>query len=127
MSTCDVRRSIAFGFALLILLPAMAPAQSDTRVSLQFRASLAPSADGAARSRISGDVVNESPYRVTNVRVEIEGVNADNGSVGHTFAWTVGDIAPGGKTYFMTEPIRGASSYRVRVVSWDLVSRGQAP
>lgn len=127
MSTRGVRTSMAFGLALLTLLPAPGSAQTDARVTVRFRASLAPPPDGGARSRISGDVVNDSPYRVTNVRLEIEGLNTDNGSVGRTFAWAVGDIVPGGSTYFMTEPIPGSSSYRVTVVSWDLVSRPEAP
>jgi hypothetical protein len=76
-----------------------------------------PSPDGAVTRRISGDVVNESPYRITNV-LEIEGLNRDSASVGRTFAWVVGDIVAGGKAYFRVAPIPGSSSYRVRAMSW---------
>jgi hypothetical protein len=66
---------------------------------------------------------------VTNVRIEIEGLNSDKGSVGRALAWAVGDLPAGGVTFFAVQPIPGSASYRGRVVSWDLVSAGavQAP
>ena len=134
METQGLRTLIAFGLALLPLLPMTGSAQSDARVASRwFRVSWAPSADDArpvfdgAPSLIRGNVLNDSPYRVTNVRLEIEGLSTDNRSVGRTFVWGVGDIAPGGSTYFAVEPIPGSVSYRATVVSWDLVSLGQAP
>jgi len=38
----------------------------------------------------------------------------------------VSDLPPGGATFFAVQPIRGSVSYRGRVVSWDLVSVGEA-
>jgi len=37
----------------------------------------------------------------------------------------MGDIAPGGETFFVTEPLPGAVSYQITIVSYDLVSLGQ--
>jgi len=131
MKARRLRALIAFA---LLTLPTAGSAQSDARPAAGwFRVTWAPSADhpqpvfDGAPSRIRGDVLNDSPYRVTNVRLEIEGLSTDNRSVGRTFAWGVGDIAPGGTTYFAVEPIPGSVSYRATVVSWDLVSLGQAP
>src|SRR5262245_46936073 len=126
-----LRALIAFA---LLTLPTSGSAQSDARLAAGwFRVTWAPSADHhqpvfeGAPSRIRGDVLNDSPYRVTNVRLEIEGLSTDNRSVGRIFVWGVGDIAPGGRTYFAAEPIPGSVSYRATVVSWDLVSVTQAP
>ncbi len=72
-------------------------------------------------------VFNDSPYRVTDVRLQVEGLDADHHLVGRTLAWAIGDIAPGGETSFVAEPMPGAVRYRITVVSYDLVSLGQAP
>jgi len=134
MKARRLRIVIAFGLALLTLLPAAGSAQTDARGAARwFRVSWGPSGDDAqpvfqgAPSRIRGNVLNDSPYRVTNVRLEIEGLNTENRSVGRIVVWGVGDIAPGGRTYFVAEPIPGSVSYRATVVSWDLVSVNQAP
>jgi hypothetical protein len=63
---------------------------------------------------------------VTDVRLQVEGLDSDRQTVGRTFVWAFGDIAPGGETSFVAEPMPGAVSYRITVVSYDLVSLGQA-
>jgi len=90
-----------------------------------FQVSWAPPTDGVV-SIIKGSVLNDSPYRVTDVRLQVEGLDADHHPVGRTLAWAIGDIAPGGETSFVAEPVPGAVSYRITVVSYDLVSLGQA-
>jgi len=129
MGIRGLRIVIALGLALvmqLALLSTAGSAWSDDELSARwFRVSLPPPPDGA-KSRISGEVRSQAPYRVTNVRIEIEGLKADNGSAGRTFAWAVGDLSPGGATFFAIQPISGSVSYRGRVVSWDLVSVGAA-
>jgi len=91
-----------------------------------FQVSWAPPTAGVVSS-IKGSVFNDSPYRVTDVRLQVEGLDADHHLVGRTLAWAIGDIAPGGETSFVAEPMPGAVSYRITVVSYDLVSLGQAP
>jgi len=129
MGMRGLRTVIALGLALLTqlaLLPTVGSARSDDELSARwFRVTLLPASEGA-KSRISGEVRSQAPYRVTNVRIEIEGLNADNGSAGRTFAWAVGDLPAGGATFFAVRPILGSVSYRGRVVSWDLVSVGEA-
>ena len=121
------RTSLAVGLGLLTLLPTVGSAQSDGRGARWFRVTWALSPDSLIGSRISGDVLNDSPYRVTNVRLQIEGLDSDSAAVGRTSAWVFGDIRPGGRTFFAAEPIPGSVSYRVNVVSWDLVSFGESP
>jgi hypothetical protein len=77
-------------------------------------------------SNIKGSVFNDSPYRVTDVRLQVVGLDPDRQPIGQTLAWALGDIAPGGETSFFAEPVPGAVSYRITVVSYDLVSLGQA-
>jgi len=93
-----------------------------------FRVSWAPQANGATRTpRIQASVHNDSPYRVTDVRLRVEGLDADSHPVGQRSAWALGDIAPGGDTAFVVESMPGAVTYRITVISFDLVSVGQAP
>jgi len=42
--------------------------------------------------------------------------------VGRTFTWALGDIAAGGDSSFVTEAVPGAVTYRITVVSYDVVS-----
>jgi hypothetical protein len=67
-------------------------------------------------------VHNDSPFRVTDVRLQLEGLGADRQAVGWTFAWAVGDLVPGGETSFVFDALPGAVSYRFAVVSYDVVS-----
>jgi hypothetical protein len=72
--------------------------------------------------RIVGQVHNDSDIRVTDVRLEILGFDINRHPVGTTLAWAVGDIVPGGETSFAFAPMPDASSYRISVISYDVVS-----
>ena len=91
-----------------------------------FRVSWMPPADSAAAT-IKGSIFNDSQYRVTNVRLQIEGLDADRHLVGRRLAWAIGDIPAAGDTFFAAEAVPGAVNYRITVVSWDLVSLDRAP
>ncbi len=80
---------------------------------------------GALPAAIEGQISSTSPFRVTDVRLHVEGIDADNHRVGERFAWAIGDIAPGGETSYVVETIAGAVAYRVTVMSFDVVSVGQ--
>jgi hypothetical protein len=119
-------RALTFGLALVLLATA-AWGQTDTLAAQGwFRVSWVPPTGGVV-STIKGSVFNDSPYRVTDVRLQIEGLDADRHSVGRRLAWAIGDIVPGGETFFAAEPLPGAVSYNITVVSYDLVSVGEAP
>ena len=72
---------------------------------------------------IEGAVYNTSAYRVTAVRLRVEGFNDASNAVGEIFAWAIGDIPPSGQTSFVAESVPGAVTYRITVVSYDVVAR----
>jgi len=100
--------------------------QGTGRVSAeQFRVTWERRAFGV-RPSIEGHVYNTSSVRVTDVRLQIEGLGADSRPVGRKFAWALGDIVPGGETSFVTPAMPGAVDYQITVISYDVVS-SQAP
>jgi hypothetical protein len=110
--------------ALLSLLPATVWGQDQGQSPPNwFRVSWQP---GVLPSTIEGQVQNTSPFRAIDVRVQIEGVDAENHSVGQRLVWLSDDIAPGGTTSYFSESILGAVGYRVSVASFELVSGGEA-
>jgi len=121
-----MRASLALGLVLVLLTTAAWGQNTDGSANRWFRVSWEPSRDGAPFT-IEGQVFSDSPYRVTNVRLQLEGLDADSQPVSRTFAWALGDIPPRGETSFVVETIPGAVTYRIAVVSFDLVSLGQAP
>jgi hypothetical protein len=121
-------RILTFGLVLTLVATAawgQTTPTGDQAAQRWFRVSWAPPADGAGT--IKGSIFNDSQYRVTDVRLQIEGLDADRHLVGRTLAWAIGDIPPAGETFFAVEPVPGAVDYRITVVSWDLVSRDPAP
>ena len=119
-------RALTFALALVLLTTAAWGQTGEQAAQRWFRVSWTPPTEGVV-SMIKGSVFNDSPYRVTDVRLQVEGLDADRHSVGRRLAWAVGDIEPGGETFFAAEPLPGALSYRITVVSYDLVSLGQMP
>jgi len=110
--------------ALVSLLPATVWGQDqDQSPPNWFRVSWQP---GVLPSTIEGQVQNTSPFRAIDVRVQIEGVDGENHSVGQRLVWLSDDIAPGGTTSYFSESILGAVGYRVSVASFELVSGGEA-
>ena len=121
-----LRIYVALGFGL-VLMAAAAWGQNRDRVPNDlFHVTWAPRALGVAPT-IEGHVHNDSTLRVTDVRLQVEGLDADSRPVGQRFAWALGDIVPGGETSFVIETIPGAVNYRITVISYDVVSVSQAP
>ena len=73
---------------------------------------------------IEGYVQNASPFRVTNVRLQIDGLDGGGRPVAQAFGWTFGDIAPGDRGYFTAPAIPGATAYQISVASFDVISSG---
>jgi hypothetical protein len=120
-----VRLSLALGLALLPATAAWGQ-NLDESANRWFRVSWVPGTNRVLRT-IEGHVYNDSPNRVTAVRLQVEGLDADSHLVGQALVWALGDVVPGGKASFVVETIRGAVTYRIAVVSFDVVSVGQAP
>jgi hypothetical protein len=118
-----MRTYLALGVVLvLVVLASPARGQNWDR---WFRVSWGPQANGKTpTARIEASVHNDSPYRVTDVELAVEGLSADQQSVGQRFVWALGDIDPGSESSFVTEAMPGAVTYRITVISFDIVSAG---
>ena len=99
----------ALGFAAALMLVATVASAQDQRPPAPgpFRVTWQQETDPVTR-RIEGHVHNDSRFRVTDVRLQVEGLDAGSRSVGRTYAWALGDIAPGEDTSFVTEAVPGA-------------------
>ncbi|HEU5196955.1 MAG TPA: hypothetical protein VFW70_19610 [Methylomirabilota bacterium] len=72
----------------------------------------------AGGQSVGGYVRNISPYDLANVRVLVEGLDA-NGQVGAQYLGRLpGELRGGGRLYFDV-PVVPAASYRVRVFSYE--------
>ena len=116
-----MRTYLALGVVfVLVVLTSPARGQDWDR---WFPVSWGPEANGKTpTARIEASVHNNSPYRVTDVELEVEGLSADQHSVGQRLVWALGDIDPGSESSFVTEAMPGAVTYRITVVSFDIVS-----
>jgi hypothetical protein len=97
----------ALGFGLALMLMATGASGQDQRPPAPdaFRVSWQQETDPVS-PRIEGRVHNDSPFRVTDVRLQVEGLDAGSRPVGRTFAWALGDIAPGEDTSFVRASCR---------------------
>ena len=116
----------AFGLVLGLATPPVMGQSSDRSPDSWFRANWQAWPESLP-SKIRGSVYNDSPFRVMNVRLRVEGFGDDKHEVGERSTWAIGDIAPDGETGYAVEAIPGAVDYRVSVVSFDVVSATQAP
>jgi hypothetical protein len=108
---------------VLIALSTDAWAQSMTAVPVDaFQVTWQPRQYGVLPA-IEGHVHNDTAYRVSAVRLRVEGFDASGQSVGQTSTWTFGNIAPGGRAHFVVAPLPGATTYRITVSAFDRVSR----
>lgn len=76
---------------------------------------------------IEGYVQNDTAFRVSSVRLRVEGFDADGQSVGETSTWAFGTIPPGGRGHFVVPPVPRATTYRITVAAFDRVSREEPP
>lgn len=78
----------------------------------------------AGAPALAGYVYNDGPYRVTNVRLKVAALDRNGVVIEEVMGWVEGDIAARSRGYFIVTMTRTASSHRVTVVSFDMVSRG---
>jgi len=114
-----MRTYLALGLVLVVLT---SPARGQNWDSW-FRVSWGPEANGKTpTARIEASVHNDSPYHITDMELAVEGLSADQHPVGQRLVWALGDIDPGSESSFVTEAIPGAVTYRITVISFDIVS-----
>src|SRR5262249_34431671 len=116
-------RTVMLAVALMLAVVATARAQNFGGSPAEwFRISLDPPRGGAVPT-LEGYVQNDSPFTVTNVGIQIDGFDDERRRVGKTATWTLGDIAPGKRGYFIAPTIPRATTYQITIWSFDVVSR----
>ena len=118
--------SLTLGIALVLMAAAAWGQGSGRPANGSFRLSWEPRTTGVVPT-IQGHVRNDSAVWVTDVRLQVVGLDADGHRVGERVAWALGDVVPGGESSFVVESVPGAVSYRITVESFAVVSVVQAP
>jgi hypothetical protein len=86
-----------------------------------FRFELAQ-ADGHRAPGVEGYVYNGLPWRITNVRLRVEGVDANGTVTASASGWVMGNVQAGGRGYFYVPVSSPAMTYRATVQSFDKVA-----
>jgi hypothetical protein len=76
-------------------------------------------------------MTDESPWRITNVRLRVQSVDLNGTVTDESSGWVVGDVKAGGRTYFYVPVGAHPARYRASVQSFDTVGlervRPEAP
>jgi hypothetical protein len=87
-----------------------------------FRVTWQPRAYGVVPA-LEGRVQNDLPFRITAVRLRVEGFDDAGQPVGETSTWAFGSIPAGGQGHFVVPPLPRAATYRITVAGFDRVAR----
>ena len=120
------RVSLALGLALVLMAGAAWGQGPGQPANESFRVSWEPRTTGVIPT-IQGHVRNNSAVWVTDVRLQVVGLDAEGRRVGERMAWALGNIAPGGESSFVVESVPGAVTNQITVVSFAVVSVVEAP
>ena len=72
---------------------------------------------------VEGYVYNALPWRITNVRVQVDSIDLNGTLVASALGWVLGDVAAGGHGYFYVPVSAHAARYRPTVQRFDKVMR----
>ena len=119
-------RTRALLLALLVFaMPVAAGAQNfaiqgiERYLRLEWEAS-----QGRRGPVLTGYVHNIYGHSADRVRLLVEGLDGAGQVISTTHTQVVGSISPGARGYFEVPAPQGASSYRLRLISFDPVGRG---
>ena len=71
---------------------------------------------------VQGYVYNGLPWRISNVRLRVESVDANGTVTASASGWVMGDVKAGGRGYFYVAVPAPAKTYRATVQSFDKVA-----
>ena len=92
-----------------------------------LRVDLAASPPGPSGPRAHGYVINDSSYRITAVRLRVDGTDPDGQPLEPAYGWVPGDIAGlGGRASFSIVVPANAARYAISVTSFDTVAPERA-
>lgn len=112
---------VVAGALLSIAPPGQAQAQAQAASEI-FKVEYGKEAVPRAGWAVEGYVSNESRYRVTGVRLRVEVLDEAGAVVGQSFGWVYGNIASGGRSYFVVPVPRKGADYRITVLSYSPLS-----
>lgn len=93
-----------------------ARAGDDSPFAFQFEQTRSPR--GTA---IEGHVHNALPWRITNVRLQVDSIDANGTVITSASGWVLGDVGAGGRGYFYVPISAPAPTYRASVQGFDKV------
>ena len=70
---------------------------------------------------VEGYVYNALPSRITNVRLQVDSIDANGTLVASAAGWVLGDVPAGGRGYFYVPVSAHAATYRPSVQRFDKV------
>src|SRR5262245_58215165 len=83
-------------------------------------------ANGPRGLGVQGDVYNGLPWRITNVRLRVDSVDANGMVTASASGWVLGDVKAGDRGHFYVAVSSPATTYRATVQSFDRVA-AEAP
>jgi hypothetical protein len=113
--------------ALMVVAPGAASAQSYAIQGVEnyIRVQSSSTSQGRRGPVVSGYLYNAYGQTADRVRLVVEGLDAGGQVTSSTIAPVLGGIPPLDRAYYEVPVPAGASQYRVRVLSFDPIGRGQ--
>jgi hypothetical protein len=108
---------------LAVSSTAQEPNRSDGFLRAQWHVTQLPE---PTRTRLEGYIYNDSPIRITDVRLHVVERDGASHPVGEAWGWVFGDIPARGSAYFSVPLPTVADTYDVIVASFDAVAN-EAP
>ena len=106
----------------MVLAGTSSYAQSDRPTADSFRLEWSRR-PGWMRPGTDGFLYNDSRWRVTNVRVQARALDGSGRLVRETVVSVFGNSVPGVRTFFALPALGEGETYRLEVVSFDLIAR----
>ncbi len=70
---------------------------------------------------VEGYVYNTLPWRITNVRLQVDSLDANGTLIASASGWVLGDVPAGGRGYFYVPVSARAATYRASVQEFNKV------
>ena len=121
-----LRRIAALGGALIAVIgSASSPihAQNTSEVDRYFKVEWDPEAVPRGGWAVQGYVISSHSYRVNGVRLQVDVLDSAGEVENRVYGWVPGDVPAGGRAYFFVSVPKRGAAYRVKVLSFFLVSR----
>jgi hypothetical protein len=117
-------RWIAGSLVALVLLGVAPDASAQRPVPETFQIEWKKRTDPWVRPGIEGWVHNPSNYRVGNMSLKLQTLDANNQVIGEKRIWVYGHVPAGGRSQFVVPLSRDdQATYRIVVDAFDLISQ----